>query len=204
MRMSRVFLASIALVGLSCARELTPPPSIAKNTPIAATTQTITLHASPDAATLQRLRTFKSVSMHSTDQAADSMLEAINPTIPDNQLEAVANYTKSEEGKPIAWPLGKLLVERGRFDLAADVFVTSLANVDDKQYGMWKWWEYNFRDRPDYDQLSWKIGDAFVTLFSTSTSANKRVIAEIFGKSAEDAKLSALEFRQMVLANAKP
>lgn len=130
------------------------------------------------------------------DDAIRKELERLNKAISDEQLPAVEKYAALPEAKTIAWPLAWLFVERGRFDSAAELMVNQLSEVkENRAYRLWKWWEYSFGKRDDYQRLNKEITEALLKQFDKGPEARKLVIVELFGKNAKDAKLSLEEFR---------
>ena len=129
---------------------------------------------------------------------ASAEIDSLSKRIPDEKLARVESFAVSEDGKVVRWPLGKLLVERGRFDSAAHVFVVALQNQTERSYGMWKWWETCFGERKDYQDLSRKIGVSFMHQFESGDANVRLVVAELFGKGEVEAKLSADEFKKAI------
>jgi len=60
---------------------------------------------------------------------------------------------------------------------------------------MWKWWEYHFKDRPDFAEMNIKIAEGFLRQFDRGTPAERLVVAEVFGKGRREADMSTAEFR---------
>jgi uncharacterized protein (TIGR03067 family) len=157
-------------------------------------------NAKLDEETLKCLRRF--VIAASKDDASDeSVLKAFNELsrqVKDEHIATVEGYAVTDEAKPVAFAFGRLLVERKRYDAAADVFVTALANFRERQYAMWKWWEYSLGERKDYKELSRQIADALLRQFAKGSPDRKLIIAEVFGKGPTEAKMTVEEFQRAI------
>ena len=178
---------------------MTPSSAFAqqKPTPSAITTSQPQLHAE----TLKRLREFVAIvrPKDTENEVVLKALDELNRQLKDEHLATLESFAVTEEAKIAAWALARILVERKRYDGAADVFVTRLAaEKGDRQYRMWKWWEYNFREEKNYEELSRQITDALLRQFDKGSPDRKQAIAEVFGKGAAEAKLTAKEFKQVI------
>ena len=69
---------------------------------------------------------------------------------------------------------------------------------ENREYRMWKWWEYNFREREDFKDLSRPIGDALLRQFEKGNADYKLVVAELFGKGPAETQLTLKEFKQAI------
>jgi hypothetical protein len=117
----------------------------------------------------------------------------------DDELPDVEAFALRPEAKPVRWLLAGILIQRNRFDAAAHVLAHDLAeDPKDHEYRMWKWWEYNFKVRPDFDAINLKIAEGFVRQFGRGSPAERLAIAEVFGKGRREADLSAAEFRRAI------
>jgi hypothetical protein len=156
--------------------------------------------------TLKRLREFLGTARQKdiNDENILKALNELNQRVKDEHLVTVESFALTDEAKPIAWALTRLLVERKRYDGAADVIVARLVSEkENRQYRMWKWWEYSFGQREDYKELSRKITDSLLRQFSRGGAGRKQVVAELFGKGAAEAKLTVEEFKQAIKYKAK-
>src|SRR5665213_2057969 len=108
-------------------------------------------------ATVERLRGFVVVARQK-DITNDALLKALNDLsqqVKDEHLATVETFALTEEAKPATWAFARILVERNRYDGAADVIVTSLlSEKKNRGYSMWKRWEYFFGEREDYKEMS--------------------------------------------------
>jgi hypothetical protein len=133
------------------------------------------------------------------DEIILKALKELHRQVKDENLATVESFALTEEAKPVAWALAGFLVERKRYDGAADVIVTRLVSTkDNRQYAMWKWWEHNFEEREDYKNITRQITDSLLRQFAKGSADRKRVVAELFGKGAAEAKLSAEEFKRAI------
>jgi hypothetical protein len=129
-----------------------------------------------------------------TSGAALAAIEKLNRSTSDAELPQIEDFAKANAASEMAWPLVRLLVLRHRFDSAVEVAVVSLSKSEDRQYSMWKWWEYNFSGRKDYAELNQELGQAYLRLFNKSNQARRELIADIFGRK----NLSAHEFEELI------
>jgi hypothetical protein len=117
----------------------------------------------------------------------------------DEHLSEVETFALRPEAKPVRFCLAGLLIQRKRFDAAARVIVCELnERKGDRQYGMWKWWEYHFRERADYEELSLKITDGFLHQFEHGTEDERITIAEIFGLGLQEAHMTVANFKMAI------
>ena len=162
----------------------------------------------PDATTVAQLKEF-SISLnaalkdvHGDDQVtiATAELNKLSKKISDEHLSSVEQFALSKDGESIRWLLAIFMVERGKFDSAANLFLFELAKKQqgDRRYAMWKSWEYYFGERKDYLELSRRIGISLVHQFEIGNADYRLVIAELFGKGAAEAKLSLDEFKKAI------
>ncbi len=215
---SRLLITAVFLL-TSCAHQPPPDP---KPSPATVTGPDLTQSEAPEPAvpdtqpavpdtqpadeTLARLRAYVEFSrgevVHDEQLAAEA--EKLYRTIDDRQLPAVEQFALSDEAKPVAWVLIYLLVDRGQMDAAAHVIVHDLrTRPENRRYGMWKWWEYRFGERTDYMDMSRRIGESLLRQFETGTPEDKLVVAELFGKGPEEAKLTVDEFKTAIRFDAR-
>jgi hypothetical protein len=133
------------------------------------------------------------------DKMAFKAFLEFSATVNDGDLEAVAGFAVSKDGASIRALLVGLLVDRGRFDAAASAVVVDLvAKPKDREYRLWKWWEWTFSERKNYKELSRSFSDALLRQFDTGSAETKLAIAEVFGKGAKEAKLSLQQFKDAI------
>ncbi len=129
--------------------------------------------------------------------AADA--DKLNRAIDDRHLPVVEQFALSDEAKPATWAFVQILVDRGQMDAAAHVIVHDLlSEPENREYRMWKWWDYHFSERADYKEMNLRIGESLLRQFETGTPEERLVVAELFGKGPEEAKLTVDEFRKAI------
>ena len=125
--------------------------------------------------------------------------DRLSRRIRDDQLADLEAFAVRPEAKNVRWMLAKILVQRKRFDGAAHVMVRALTEEpENRDYQMWKWWEYHFKDRPDFDEMNWRIGEAFLHQFEKGTAEERLAISETFGKGRLEAEMSPSDFRKTI------
>ena len=103
------------------------------------------------------------------------------------------------EAAEVRWLLAGILIQRNRFDVAAHMLVCELSeDPENRDYRMWKWWYYQFKQRADREEMSRKITEGFLLQFERGTPKERRVIADIFGRGREEAEMSPSEFRKAI------
>lgn len=192
--MTRVLLLSLGVVLTGTC----PCPVWGQQTPTA--TAPATRESAADREVIAKIRSFaSSVRRHPVeDERFLAELGALSKSIGDDRLSAVERFAATDEAKPIAWPLVRLLVDRKRFEAAASVVVTTLAAVpaEDRPYAMWKWWAYNFGEqRPDSAALNGMV-DGLLSEFARGPEDRRLIVCDLFGMRKEDAKLPVGQFRE--------
>ncbi len=169
--MHRLFLFSLLLIVTSCAhRPVTPSDNI---------------------------ELFKKIVRSGAhDEAKFADLKKLSPKLSDADLLEIETIGRKEDG---SFAAVYLLVSRGKFDSAVQLIAGALKVGSNRSYSMWKWWEDSFRERKDYNELSQKLGNAFVKLFERSDEDIRKVIADIFDKQ----NLSVEELKTIVHQNSK-
>jgi hypothetical protein len=155
----------------------------------------VTAQPPPDATTLDRLRAFKLLvkKAPTADEQILSALTELSKSIPDDRLSTVECFAATDEGSAIAWSLARLLSDRNRLDAAAEVIVSALsADPENRQYRMWKWWEFSFRERADYDQLTRAITESLLKQFERGPKDRRIIICDLFGRDHTDAQLMSV------------
>src|SRR5687768_14633310 len=156
------------------------------------------------AKTLERLREFvKTQEAFRDSPAADRQpwlaCDRLSRRTRDHELPEVEAFAMTPEGKGVRWLLVFILIQRDRFDAAANVLTCEMTEApDDREYRVGKWWWHHFNERPDYEEMSWKLADSFVRRFERANEAERLAIAETFGKGRPEAGLSAGEFRKAI------
>ena len=153
--------------------------------------------------TLLRLREFKSFADSlAADDEKLKHLEALNGVLTQADLPTVEAFALTPEGKPFAFAFARLLIERGRYDSAANLIVTFMLDIpQERDYRMWKWWEFSFGSRPDYSDMSIQMADSLVSQFNAGPLERRIVVAEIFSKGADAAALSPPDFRKLIFSS---
>lgn len=156
------------------------------------------------AKTLARLRRFVEVEKRFEDSPAQDrhawfVCHRLSRATRDEELPGFEAFAVGPEAKSVRWLLAGILAQRNQFDAAAHVMTRALAeDPKDRQYRMWKWWHYSFRERADFDEMSLKIAEGFLRQFERGTVDERIAIAEIFGKDRAAADLSAAQFRKAI------
>jgi hypothetical protein len=117
----------------------------------------------------------------------------------DDQLPQVEAFALRPEAKPVRWCMAALLIQRNQLDAAAHVIVHDLAEDEgDRQYKMWKWWDFHFKDRANFQELNLKFAEALLHQFEKGTDSEKVAIAEMFGSGKQEAKLNIDDFKTAI------
>lgn len=116
-----------------------------------------------------------------------------------DDLPGVSKFAESPDAGDYRCLFARALIERDRVDLAARALVADAVQRESvTSYRIWKWWHYSFEMRPDFADLSRRIGDALFNEFANGTRESRSAIARIFGKEPSAAEISAAEFRALV------
>lgn len=151
----------------------------------------------------------ESVTLEDSDPGADSLTDQdrmvfkaavdFGKTLSDKECFAATEFALSDDGKSLRWLLAYLMVDRGRFDDVARLVVADLRDdIENRSYRTWKWWEVSFGERKDYMRMSRQFGDALLRQFDAGNDETRIVIAELFGKGSEEAKLGLAEFKRAI------
>jgi hypothetical protein len=205
---SRVVVFVILTLALSVACNKTG--STARPQPVVGafsrpSTSSTTTPVATDARALASLRALTELPFRSpSDDEVLQALRDVGQSISDDQLTTVEQFALTDEAIAIRWLLARLLVERGRFDAAANVIVTGLLPEQaNRKYMMWKWWEYSFRARPDFADLSERIAHALIQQFAEGTVERRQVVADLFNLGATGPHMTVPEFRRAVMGDAR-
>jgi len=150
--------------------------------------------STPQQSIESQLLEFKQTCEHSNDKEIGAALKQLEASIADKNLLKVENFARVNAETAVAFPMIHLLVVRGRFETAAEVAIKALTTKENRQYVMWKWWEYNFGERNDYTGLSRQIGLAYLQQFEKGDLSTRAVIADIYGRK----NLSVDEFKKVI------
>jgi hypothetical protein len=134
-----------------------------------------------------------------SDKQAKQALTELNQRIRDEDLAQVEKFAAGKDAIGLEIAFAWLLVNRERFDSAASLMVQDLiAAKNNRRYAMWKWWEHHFGERKDYRAMTWKITDSLLLQFEKGNDDQKLVVAELFGKGKNEAKLTLQEFKKAI------
>ena len=111
------------------------------------------------------------------------------------KLEAFA----SERDGMLAFAVMPIFVRHDQLDSVARLATRALTKRENREYGMWKWWETMFGERADFERLSKRLGLAFASVYEKGDETTRTVIADIFGKQP----MSAVEFRRFIETGGK-
>jgi hypothetical protein len=107
-------------------------------------------------------------------------------TLTDADVAAVIAFGTSEQGIGVAWPLTFVLLQRGAFDGAAVLLVASGAKRprDNRAYATWKWVEYGFGHRDDFEEVGRQLSLALLRCHDSGSAPDREVVADLFGARA--------------------
>ena len=153
---------------------------------------------------LLRLRTLRlRVETRAGEIALQEECDGISRSMTVADVATLERYAASSEAKPFSFLWARLLVQRERYDMAARVIVSALADEpENREYRLWKWWAVSFKERPDYKQMTQRLDSGFLKEFATGPEARRLVVAQLFGKGAAEARLSVEEFKASFPADA--
>jgi hypothetical protein len=154
-----------------------------------------------DPETIKKLRAFLAIAGKQgvKDETVLKSLDELKLAVKDDKLATVERFAVSEEGKIVAWPLARFLLEKRQTDAATNILVTRLADQkENRAYAMWKWWEANFAERKDYQALCTQITESLLRQFEKGGKERKQVVAELFGKGEAESQLSTEQFRLLI------
>jgi hypothetical protein len=152
-----------------------------------------------DQDTLLLLKDFAAKAPSMKDNDALAALKELSKKIPDERLPVVEKFSLNDDAKDLRFGFAFLLVERASYDPAARLIAKSLSEEEkDREYKMWKWWEFSFGKRKDYKELTHRITAALLRQFDKGDEKTKIVVAEIFGKGKTEAKMSLGEFKKSI------
>jgi hypothetical protein len=138
------------------------------------------------------------------DKKVLQALDELSKKLPDDQLPVVEQFAVSDEATEFRWPLAQLLVDRKEVKRAGRVITKALVeDQGDRQYHLWKWWEFLYGNRNDYKDMTWELTDELLDQFGRGNHDCKLAIAEVFNKGAEEAKLGVEEFKKLLDYDAK-
>jgi len=160
-----------------------------------------------DENTVTRIRQFKTnVEQNPLDDAkVRAERDALNHDVTDYNLLTVEQFAQTPEAAPVAFPLAWILVDRHHVDAAAGVIVTALLpDPTNRQYRMWKWWENQFAQRPDYEQLNHEMIEGLFKQFEEGPLDRRLVVAELFDLGPAEAALTPAQFRAKAFPTTQP
>ncbi len=133
------------------------------------------------------------------DASTSREIEELSRVLKDEDLPTVEAFALTPEGRDTGFSLARIFVDRGLFERAANVIVYYfLTEPDNREYTMWKWWEHHFSERAAYAEMSRQMKDALLLKFEHGEMPQNLVVAELFGKGAAEARLSAIQFRATI------
>lgn len=68
---------------------------------------------------------------------------------------------------------------------------------------MWKWWEHTFGERKNYLEMSEHFGNSLFAVYEKSSTADRLIIVDIFGRSTFDVTRPAAELRVKIVGPPK-
>lgn len=118
------------------------------------------------------------------DLAALVLLLRLATSLHESELPAVEAFGASPEGLEIGFPLAFVLIDAGRMGGAARLITAASARrpASNRAYGLWKWWEWSFAAREDYEALTRRLSRALLQRFERGDAQERAVVADLFGR----------------------
>lgn len=132
------------------------------------------------------------------DEAGLAILSEISAATRDAWLCRIEAYALEEAPPEGALWLVKLLVERGRFEGAAQAAIRAVKERDERRSVLWTWWDRNLRNRSEEADLRRRFTEALLVEFERGPGPRRRIVSELFGKGDAEARLPLEEFKRAI------
>ncbi len=121
-------------------------------------------------------------------------LDQLGKLTKDSDIRFIEEHARQNKESLMAWPMARVLILLGSYDVAVEVIVVALRDAEDPMYRMWKWWEHSFGELESYPRMSAEIGRAFLAHFDRDPGS-RELIQKLFHMSMEElrTKLQELE-----------